>query len=691
MEKVRFHHEEHHHEGHHHGEACHMHEHCDCEHEHHHGGCACCEHEHEEVSGHIKVIILLVSLASLIVSFINLYEKTGIPFFRYFDFAWIAVILSGYSLFREAFEALAHKKLSSEVLICVAILAGVALEIVTLAAPDLLVADGESYVFAAGEVAFLMYLGEWIEDFTVEKSRSGIEKMMSLAPTTVEILDADHTSHTVEADEVNVGETVLIRPGSAIAVDGEVVMGSSAVDESAITGESIPVEKTVGSYVYGGTMNTSGMLQVRVTKKREDMWIGKVTALMREAEGKRAPIARIADKWASYIVPSAGILAILVFLVCFFIPSISVSDAIIRGVTVLVVFCPCSLALATPTAIAAGIGALAASGMMVKNGGALENFAGVKYLCLDKTGTLTKGELSVQEVFLASGVEREDLLRLAASAEQASEHPIAKAIVSAYSGEILPVSDLVAQAGVGILAHVDGKEVEISSFDRSQDRLGALLPSAEAAAAAGATIVCVFAAGAPIGVIALTDTLREEAADMIEDVKALGVTPVMLTGDHKATAANVSAALGIEEYKYSLRPEDKTAMIEAYKKQGKTCMVGDGVNDAPALVTADCSVSIASVGREIAVESSDVALLDGKITKIPRLLRFSRRVLLTIKGNIIFAMGVNIIAVVLSALGLLTPVTGAIMHNGASILVVLHSALLLLFGRSMAKEVKKAA
>lgn len=663
-----------------------------CSHDHeHYGGCGCCGGEEKEEKGYVRIIILLVSLVSLVLSFIDLYEKTGLIFFHYFDFAWIAVILAGYSIFRGAIASLSRKKLTSQVLISLAILAGVALEIARLAAPDLIGSHhGESYVFASGEVAFLMYLGEWIEDLTVKKSRSGIEKMMSLAPATVELALDDMTTRTARAESVQVGDLVLVRPGSAIAVDGEVVSGSSAVDESVITGESLPVEKTVGSLVYGGTMNTNGMLKVRVTKKREDMWIGKVTELMREAEGKRAPIARIADKWAGYIVPAACILAVLVFLVCFFIPSVSVIDAVIRGVTVLVVFCPCSLALATPTAIAAGIGALASSGVMMKNGGALEELANVKYLCLDKTGTLTKGELSVKEV-MTKGVTEAYLLRLAASAEQGSEHPIAKAIVAAYEGDFLPVTDLIAQAGVGISAHVDGKEVEISSFDRSQDRLGDLRAQAENAAEAGATVVCVFEAGAPIGAIALTDTLREEASEMIEEVKSLGVTPVMLTGDHKATAANVSAALGIKEYKYSLRPEEKTAMIASYKGQGKTCMVGDGVNDAPALVTADCSVSIASVGREIAVESSDVALMDGKIRKIPRLILFSRRILRTIKENIIFAMTVNLIAVALSALGILTPATGAIVHNGTSILVVLHSALLLIIGRRLAGAPKKAA
>ena len=689
MEK-KLHQEEEHccctHHAHHHAEG----HGCCSDHSSHSVGCGCCGGE-KESSGRVKLVILLISLASLVVSFIDLYEKTGIGFFHYFDFAWIAVILAGYPIFRGAASSLARKKISSQVLISLAILAGVALEITRLASPELIGSHhGESYVFASGEVAFLMYLGEWIEDFTVGKSRSGIEKMMSLAPSTVERVEEDGSTDTIDAETVNVGDIVLVRPGSAIAVDGEVVSGSSAVDESAITGESIPVEKTVGSAVYGGTMNTSGMLKVRVSKKREDMWIGKVTELMREAEGKRAPIARIADKWAGYIVPAACILAVLVFLVCFFIPSVSVIDAVIRGVTVLVVFCPCSLALATPTAIAAGIGALATTGMMVKNGGALEELAKVKYLCLDKTGTLTKGELSVKTV-RTKGVDEEYLLRLAASAEQGSEHPIAKAVVAAYGGALLPVTDLDAQAGVGIIAHVDGKKVEISSFDRSQDRIGDLRASAEEDAAAGATVVCVFEGDLPIGTIALTDTLREEAAGMIAEVKSIGVTPVMLTGDHRATAASVSAALGIEEYEYSLRPEEKTERINAYKEKGKTCMVGDGVNDAPALVTADCSVSIASVGREIAVESSDVALLDGKISKIPRLIRFSRRILRTIKGNIIFAMGVNLIAVTLSALGILTPATGAIMHNGTSILVVSHSALLLLIGRRMAKEGGKAA
>jgi len=656
----------------------------------HAAGCGCCGDEEKEPSLKWRIVVLALSLASLIVSFIDLYERTGIVFFHYVDFAWIAVVLSGYSVFRSAVKSLARKKISSSVLISIAILASIALEVVRLVAPDVMGghSHGESYVFAAGEVAFLMYLGGWIEDLTVARSRSGIEKMMSLAPATVELLDDGNEPRTVAAEEVNVGDLVLVRPGSVISVDGVVVTGSSAVDESAITGESIPVEKEVGSTVYGGTMNMSGMLKVKVTKRREDMWVSKVTELMREAEGKHAPIARLADKWAGYIVPSACILSLLVFAICAFIPGISVISAVIRGVTVLVVFCPCSLALATPTAIAAGIGALASDGVMVKNGGALETLAKVKTLCLDKTGTLTKGELSVESA-VGLGVSEEELMRVAASAEQASEHPIAKAIVAAYGGEKTEVTDLQATAGVGIRAILDGKEVEICSYEAAQGRLLSLDEAAQAQAALGRTIVCVFAGGAPIGIIALADTVREEAQGTVSAAKELGVTPVMLTGDHRLTAEKVAQSVGIEEYHDSLRPEEKTAMVESYRKGGVTCMVGDGVNDAPALVTADCSISIASIGSEIAVESSDVALLDGKISKIPRLIRFARRVLRTIKMNIIFAMTVNVAAVVLSALGILTPVTGAVMHNGTSILVVMNSALLLFAGRASRKRIAK--
>lgn len=668
----------------------HDHHHHDHEHHHDHDGCGCgcgcgCheeeEEEEEEEGGVLKHFLILgFSLAFLILSFIDLYKLTGVAFFHYADFAWIAVVLCGYSIFRSAIRAISKKKITADVLIAIAILASIALEIVRLSAPSLIAGSdhGESYVFAAGEVAFLMYLGEIIEDLTVRKSRSGIKKMMDLAPQTVERIKEDGETEIVSLEEIEVGDLVLVRPGSVIAVDGVVESGSSAVNESAITGESIPVEKEIGSSVYGGTMNENGMLRVRVAKAKEDMWISKVTGLMREAEGKKAPIARLADRWASYIVPAACILSLLVFMICALVPSVSIPSAIVRGVTILVVFCPCSLALATPTAIAAAIGRFAKDGVMVKNGGAIEEMAKVSVLCLDKTGTLTKGEPEVVRI-VSRDLSEEDLLILAASAEKASEHPIAKAIVRAADGKkLFEATDLEAQAGVGVRAQIEGKTIEMISYLRASDRLDDYYKrAAEEEAEKGRTTVCLFVDGAVQGVLSLTDGIREEAAQAIKEVKEMGVSPVMLTGDHALTAKNVADALGIERFEASLLPEDKTAKVEAFKESGKVCMVGDGVNDAPSLVAADCSVSMAEVGSDVAVESSDFALMDGKIGKIPWILKLSRRVLRTIKLNIIFAMGVNVVAVVLSALGILTPATGALVHNLASILVVIDSALIL--------------
>ena len=633
-------------------------------------------------------MILAFSLAALVASFLDLYARTGILFFKYADFAWIAVVLCGFSIFRSAFRSIAKKKITADVLIAVAIVASVALDIVRLAAPNLIGGEGhgESYVFAAGEVAFLMYLGEIIEDFTVARSRSGIKKMMDLAPVIVERIRENGEIESVPAEEVAVGDLVLVRPGAVISVDGVVEVGASAVDESAITGESVPVEKEVGSAVYGGTMNASGMLKVRVSKAKEDMWITKVASLMREAEGRKAPIARLADRWASYIVPAACVLSFLVFLISALLPSVSIPSAIVRGVTILVVFCPCSLALATPTAIAAAIGRFAKDGIMVKNGGAIEELAKVGVLCLDKTGTLTKGEPTLASA-ISRDMDKKDLVLIAAAAESGSEHPIAKAIVRAAEGEIPPAEKIEAKAGVGVTAEVGGKSIEILSYLKAADLLTDFyLQAAKGEAEKGRTTVCVFINGEIKGVLSVTDEIREGSKALIGGVKSLGVRPVMLTGDHALTARNVAEELGIESVEASLLPEEKTAKVEALKASAKVCMVGDGVNDAPSLVTADCAFSIGNVGSDVAIESSDFVLMDGKVEKLPWAFAFSRRVLKTIKINILFAMGVNVAAVVLSALGILTPVTGALVHNLASVFVVLDSALLLLAHKKKERE-----
>ena len=708
------HHEHHHHDKacgcghehhHHHGEACgcghehHHHHHdetCSCghEHHHHHHGEACsCGHAHEHGAGcscgvdhsalspRRQVVYMCVSLAALIISFLNPAERLGIELLHWLNPAWIAVILCGIPIFKGAWHGLrVEKKINSAVLISVAMTASVVLEFLSLAGIDLGGGHDESYLFAAGEIALLMALGEFLEDLTVRRSRAGIERLVALSPTTARRLRPDGTTEEVEVTALAIGDSVLVQPNSIIPADGVIASGMTSVNQAAMTGESLPVDKAPGDEVFAGTQNLSGALTVTVTKKAGDMAISKLTALVEEAEGKKAPISRVADRWASKIVPAAVVLSIAVGLFAFFVLRVSVPMAIVRGVTILVVFCPCALALATPTAVAAGLGNAASRGLLIKSGAALEEAAKVDLFAFDKTGTLTEGRLAVDGL-CAFGMDETELLRLAGAAEKHSEHPIARAVVdcAAQRVEVPEPGQTDSLMGVGVRADVDGRQVLICKWDEEK-----LAPTPDQKARAeqwlqqGKTLCAVVVDGRLAGLLAVSDVLRPEAREAVSALRSLGVSSVMLTGDNGATAARIADAVGLSHYEHSLMPDQKLEKIEQMRREGRhVCMVGDGVNDAPALATADCSVAMGALGSDVAVETASVALMSSDIRRLPGFIALSRRVMTTIRANIALSIGVNILAVILSTVGTLTPVTGALVHNASSILVVLNSSVLL--------------
>ncbi|MEG1584513.1 MAG: HAD-IC family P-type ATPase, partial [Anaerovorax sp.] len=424
------------------GESCgcesakheHGHEHeaggsCGCEsakhehaHEHEAGGSCGCGVEHKDGKIGKTVLLLLISLGALVVSFMNL------EVFHYVDPAWIAVIICGFPIFKGAIVALKEeRKITSALLISVAILASIALEMVRLSgAMGMVEGHGHGYIFAAGEIAFLMGIGGLIEAWTVRKARSGIEKLVKLVPKTA-YLKVDGTVKEVDINTLKIGDTVVIKPGDLIGVDGHVVTGATSVDQSSVTGESLPVDKMVGDEVYSGTQNKNGAIEVQVSKDPKDMTVNKLIALVEEAEGRKAPIARLADQWASYIVPAAMVTAVVVFAVAYFAFDSSVVEAAIRGVTILVVFCPCSLSLATPTAVAAGIGNGSGRGILIKSGAVIEELAKIKTIAFDKTGTLTEGNVQVVGLY-APGEDEDQFMGLMGAAESYTDHPIAKAI-----------------------------------------------------------------------------------------------------------------------------------------------------------------------------------------------------------------------------------------------------------------------
>ena len=629
------------------------------------GCCEGCGHdgEHGKNRGsesHTKeVVILLISLAALVASFFD-FGTLPSP-------AWIVVLLCGTPIMASALKNLSKRRVTADLLIAAAMLASIVLEFTAAQ-------KGEDYIVAAGEIAFLMALGEYIEELVVNRARAGIGRLANLTPQRAEVRRGNRVEE-VSVSDLQIGDIAIVRPNSLISADGVVVVGNSAVDESSMTGESLPVDVTPGSKVFAGTKNGMGALEIEVKSLAGETQAAKLVAIVEEAEGKRAPISRLADRWASYIVPLAAVLSVLVFVFSLLVLKVGTVEAVIRGVTILVVFCPCALALSTPTAVAAGLGRASMNGILIKSGAFLETMAGVDTIALDKTGTLTKGDLRISNV-KSFGLTEKELLRYAAAAERWSEHPIARAITAGITN-ISDSSDIEARQGVGISATVNGKRVSVGKWEPAEAG-GEALRFAKTHISEGKTVVSVSINGSPAGLIAISDTLREDAAETIKRLGELSVSAVMLTGDNPASAAFIARAAGIPSYKAALLPQDKVSEIERLKAAGKkVCMAGDGVNDAPALALADCSVAVGALANDITAEAADAILLGGGLMGLASLKKLSKRTMHTVKTNMILSLSLNFVAVLLSIPGILNPVTGALLHNAATVLVVINSAFIL--------------
>lgn len=550
-------------------------------------------------------------------------------------------------------------KISSALLISIAMLAAIAI--------------GD--IFAAGEVAWIMAIGAILEDKTTERAKKGLKKLISLAPTQGRLL-FNGEEVIIPAEKISLGDILRVLPGETIPVDGTIIHGETSVDQSIMTGESLPVDKTVGEDVFCGTINRFGAIDIQATKVGEDSSLQKLIHMVQEAENKKAPMARIADKAASWLVPVALLIAIVAGIV---------TKDIVRAVTVLVVFCPCALVLATPTAIMAAIGQATKHGVIIKSGEALEKMGKVNTIAFDKTGTLTYGRLEVCDIISFDPKISEDtLLSLAASAEAKSEHPLGKAIV-AYAKNcnitVLESDCFKMTAGKGIYAEVDGKKllcgnenyllnygVEINVIVRSM---------LEELRAQGKASVLVADDSACIGVLAMSDVLRPEAKNMVERLHSMNTNIVLLTGDNQKTADYFARQVGIRQIRAQLLPEEKVSNIAAIQNEGKAvCMIGDGVNDAPALKTANVGVAMGGLGSDIAVDAADIVLMGDDISKLPYLKRLSNATVKTIKFSICLSMCINLLAVLLSVMGVLNPTTGALVHNAGSCFVVLIAALL---------------
>ena len=599
----------------------------------------------------IAAVFAGISIISLVLSLSGVPGRTVLPF----DIAWAAIILCGVPILTGAVKGLIWEHdVKADVLVAMALVASV---------------TAEEY-FAAGEVALIMQIGSLLEDYTSEKANESIGKLIRLSPQKAHVV-REGKVFEVSPSELQAGDTVRVLAGETVPVDGKILDGETTIDQSVMTGESIPVDKKTGDTVRSGTINRFGTFTMRVEKRSEDSSLQRMIRLTKEAEENKAPIVSLADKWATWLVFGALAWAGGTWMI---------TGEFMRAVTVLVVFCPCAFILATPTAVLAGIGNAAKYGIIIRSGSALEKLSKIKKAAFDKTGTLTCGKPEVADI-VTDGCDKNELLRLFAAAESYSEHPLGKAVADSYKGNTESVRDFQMQAGQGISAVVAGKKllagkgkwleeqnISVSSFEKQ----------AQKAEETGATLIYAAVDGTCRGFFVLSDTIRSDAAQTISRLKKSGVVPLLLTGDNEAAAGYIAGQVGISEVKSGLLPEEKMRIIEDISKSGgAVCMIGDGVNDAPALTRADAGIAMGGIGSDIAIESADAVLVGDEIKRIPYLFMLTKKVMHKVNVNIVAGMIINITAVILSSAGILNPVTGALWHNFGSVFVVINAALLL--------------
>lgn len=589
-------------------------------------------------------------------------QPTHFPFLP-FDPAWVTVIICGTPLLYLAVWRMIHNpgisKISSALLITIAMFAAIAI--------------GD--LFAAGEVAFIMAIGAILEEATTNRAKKGLKELISLTPTQGRRLK-NGKEEIVPAEDIRQGDILRILPGETIPVDGKIINGETSVDQSIMTGESLPVDKGIGEEVFCGTINRFGAIDIKTIKVGENSSLQKLIRMVQDAENKQAPMQRIADKCASWLVPVALSIAIGAYIG---------TGNIVTAVTVLVVFCPCALVLATPTAIMAAIGQATKHGVIIKSGEALERMGKVDTIAFDKTGTLTYGCLAVSDILsFDDNLDETKLLALTASAEAKSEHPLGKAIVSWAKEKGLSIAESTAfkmTAGKGIYAKVSERDLLCGNEKFLLEHGVTISRSVQTVLnrlhTEGKASILVADGKQCVGVIALSDVLRPEAKDMVKQLDAMQTGTVLLTGDHQTTADYFANRVGISGVRAELLPEEKVQNIEALQKENhKVCMIGDGINDAPALKTADVSVAMGGMGSDIAVDAADIALMSDDISKIPYLKRLSNATVKTIKISVTLSMCINFSAITFSLFGMLNPTTGALVHNAGSCFVVLIAALL---------------
>lgn len=616
------------------------------------------------------IILTIISGMFLLISWLGLLRGI-LPF----DPALISVAISGTPIFIEAGKGLITEfEIKTGVLVSIALIASVVI--------------GE--YFAAGEIAVIMMIGEILENRTIRKARESVKKLIQLTPQVARIRTSDGEKE-ISTKEVNVGDIILVKPGESIPVDGVIINGHTSINQSIITGESMPLDKTVGDEVFVGTLNQLGAIEIKATKVGEDTSLSKLIRLVRESEDKKAPVVRFTDKIATLIVPMAFLASIVTYFL---------TKDIIRVVTILVVFCPCALVLATPTAIMAGIGNASRKGILIKSGEALEKVGQINTIAFDKTGTITKGKPEVIDIIpINQDYNEEEVLLWASTAEKFSEHPLGKAVYKAAREKSLDVTDpeeFKIELGKGVIASVENKKVLVGNkkliaanmIELTKEQ-NSLISSYESQ---GMTVLIVTLENSIIGLITVADKIKSRSKETVQELKEMGVNEILLlTGDNKNAASAIAKQVGIDKVYAEQLPEDKVNLIESQLNDNrKVCMIGDGINDAPALAISNVGVSMGALGADVAIETADIALMSDDISKVPELINLSKKVLGTISVNIVVPILINFVAILLAAFGIIGPVAGALIHNLGSVLVVANSSRLIKY-RTNSKQVKKSA
>ncbi len=607
---------------------------------------------------------------------------------------WIQLVLAtpvvlwaGWPFFERGARSLVTRNLNMFTLIAMGIGVAWIFSVVAVLAPDVFPtafrsADGSAplYFEAAAVITVLVLLGQLLELRAREQTSGAIRALMDLAPKTARRVRSDGTDEEVTLDLITVGDSLRVRPGEKVPVDGEVTEGRVSIDESMVTGESMPVTRGPGDKVVGGAINKTGSFVMRAEKVGADTLLSQIVQMVAQAQRSRAPIQRMADRVSGWFVPAVILSAILAFAIWAFVgPEPALAHGLVAAVSVLIIACPCALGLATPISIMVGVGRGAHAGVLIKDAEALERFEKIDTLIVDKTGTLTEGRPAVTQILVVPGVDETDLLRLAASLERSSEHPLADAIVRAANDRSLLLTtpiDFDSPVGKGVMGQVEGRRILLGSpafmVEQAIDT-SALATKADALRKDGASAIFVAIDGQLAGVLAIADPIKSTTAEAVRQLKAEGIRLVMMTGDNRTTALAVAAKLGIDDVEADVLPQQKAAVVEKLRSEGRVvAMAGDGVNDAPALAAADVGIAMGA-GADVAIESAGVTLLKGDLQGLIKARRLSRAVMRNIRQNLFFAFAYNVAGVPIAA-GLLYPVFGLLLSPGIAALAMALSS-----------------